>query len=318
MNRKNQFIQEMKKDDVINDVFVVKFKKPVEQYKNGYKFELRLGDRTKEIMLKYWGPNDEQVVQTLYDSIKKDEVVFVQGRVSEWNNNLEIATNEHNEIKVLSSDEYSSEDFVRVTEQDVDLMYSELKQIIGLVKNSEIKSVLDYFFNDSEFEKKFKFSPAAMYVHHGWLGGLLEHSLSVVKLIVGLHKVHPNLDLDLLIAGAVLHDIGKLEEFEVKTSIRVSKKGMLLGHVSIGVDIVEKACTSVGIADELKMKLIHMIITHMGEYGSSKTPSFPEAVAVYYCDQMDSRITQIETLIKDANTEDETIYHKDFGNVFLK
>ncbi|MBT5021428.1 HD domain-containing protein [Candidatus Woesearchaeota archaeon] len=318
MIRKNQFIQDLKKDDIINDIFVVKFKKPVEPYKNGYKFELRLGDSTKEIMYKFWGSQNEDAVKIIYESINKNDVVLIQGRVSEWRDVLEIAANDQHTIKILSPGEYDVSDFVRKTKYDIEQMWVALMQYLDSVTDSEIKKVLEHFFKNSEFAERFKISPAAMYIHHGWIGGLLEHTLSVVKIIDGIHKVHPTLNRDLMIAGAMIHDIGKLDEFEVTTNIRPSKRGMLVGHVTIGIDMLERSMDKIETPEDLRLKLIHMLLTHMGEYGSSKTPSFPEALAVFYADQTDARITQIKTLVEGANTEDDSIYHKDFGNVFLE
>jgi 3'-5' exoribonuclease len=318
MLEKKQFIKNLKKDDIVNDIFVVKFKKPVEAYKNGYKFELRLGDSSKEIMYKYWGPAEEAKVKLLYDTIKSDDVIFLQGRVNEWNNQLEISADFHNTIRVLSKDEYSIKDFVKETSKSVEDMFKELKSYIDSVSDSNLKKLLDYFFNDSSFVLKFKECPAAMYIHHGWLGGLLEHTLSVVKICSDIFKIHNNMNRDLLITGAILHDIGKIREFEVKTSIKVSTEGMLLGHVTIGIEMLIHAMDKLQTPLDLRLKIMHIMITHMGEYGSNKTPAFPEALTIFQADQLDAKILQMISFKEEAQTEDDYIYHKEFGNVYLK
>lgn len=316
--RKKQFIKDLKKDDIVSDIFVVKFKKPVEQYKNGFRFELRIADSSKEIMYKYWGPADEAKVRALYDSVKKNDVVLVTGRVNEWNEQLEISANERDQIRVLGKEEYDLHDFVRSSKKPIDVMWQDLLSFVDSIKDDDISKVVRHFFYDEGFAKDFRECPAAMYIHHGWIGGLLEHTLSVVQLLGYIHKVHDSLDRDLMIAGGLLHDIGKLREFETKTSIDVTKEGMLIGHVSIGCEMLEEVFRTCDTPQELRMKLKHILITHMGEYGSSKTPAFPEAMAVYYSDQTDARITQMQSFKEDAQTEDDFIYSKHLGNVYLR
>jgi 3'-5' exoribonuclease len=318
MIAKKQPVSSLKKDDIVNDIFVVKFKKPVEQYKNGYKFELRLGDSSKEIMYKYWGSDDEDAVKSLYDSINKDDVVLAQGRVNEWNSKLEISANEQHSLKSLKKGEYDIMDFVKKTQRDISAMWTELLGVVDSVNDSDMKKILEYFFKDEKFASEFKQSPAAMYIHHGWIGGLLEHTLDVARLCDAACTIHPALDRNLAITGALLHDIGKLKEFSVKTSINVTKGGMLVGHVTMGSEMLSKAMDRLGTPEELKFKLIHLILTHMGEYGSSKTPSLPEALLVFFADNMNARITQMTKLKEEASTEDEFIYHKDFGNIYLR
>lgn len=318
MYRKIKQISELKKDDIVNDIFVVKFKKPVEPYKNGYRFELRLGDASKEIMYKYWGPDDEAAVEALYESINKDDVVAVQGRVNEWNEKLEISANENNTIIPLKEGEYDVKDFIKKSNKDPELMWRDLKLYIDSITNPELKNLINYFFADPEFVAKFKECPAAMYIHHGWIHGLLEHTLSVVRTVDFIQKIQVTLDRDLVIAGALLHDIGKMKEFEMTTSIKVSTQGMLVGHVTIATEMISRAVEELGINPELGMKVLHIILTHMGDYGSSKTPSIPEALAVYYADQTDAQLTHMISLKEEAQTDDDYIYNKDFGNIYLK
>jgi len=318
MAKKIKLIKDLKKDEIVNDIFVVKFKKPVDKYRNGYKFELRLGDSSKEIMYKYWGPDDEEKVKSIYDSIKSDNIVHIQGRVNEWNNNLEISANDNHIIKVLSPEEYDVSEFIKQTEKPIEEMWGELIKYIESVKNTDMKKILDFFFKDDGFSKKFKQWPAAMYIHHGWLGGLLEHTLSVVKLCDSIYNIHDKMDKDLLITGAVLHDIGKMHEFEITTSIKVSTKGMLIGHVNIGIDMLNKAMDELKTPDKLRLKLVHILMTHMGEYGNNKLPAFPEALTIFHADQLDAKVLQMATLKEEAQTEDDYVYDKHFGNVYLK
>ncbi|MCB9359374.1 HDIG domain-containing protein [Candidatus Woesearchaeota archaeon] len=317
MQKKTQNIIDLKKDDIVNDIFVVKFKKAVEQYKNGYRFEMRLGDATKEIMYKYWGPDDEAKVKALYESINKDDVIHVTGRMNEWNGLLEISGNEQASISVLREGEYDVKEFIRVSERDRDEMWNALIGFVDSVKNPEIKKILESFFLEPEFAEKFKECPAAMYVHHGWIQGLLDHTIDVTKVAQVAAETHPKLDRDLLIAGALLHDIGKLREFELTTSIRMTKEGVFIGHVTIGADMIQRKMDKLNTPKDLQYKLIHMILTHMGEYGSSKTHSIPEAVALHYCDQVSAQTTHMLDVIEKTETDDEFTWHKDFGQIYV-
>jgi 3'-5' exoribonuclease len=321
MLKKQKPIKDLKIGDMVSDIFVVKFKKPIESYKNGYKFELRLGDASMEIMLKYWGSKNEKEVRALYDSIKEDDVVFVKGKVVEFNNNLEISANAPDTIKVCSPEEYHVDDFVRVSKNNVDKMYADVLALVDSVKNVEIKEILAAFFiEDKDFINDFKKSPAAMYRHHAWIGGLLEHSLNVVHISLTVQGMHPSLDRDLLVAGALLHDIGKIREFKVTTNIKTATEGMLIGHISIGAEILHKKLENLNISKNMEMKLIHIILSHHGknEYGSPKVPSFPEALVIYYADELDAKTHTMLEAKETAHTEDEYVFTKDFGNIYLR
>jgi len=316
--RKQKLIIDFKKDDLVHDIFVVKFKKPVEPYRNGFKFELRLGDSSKEIMYKYWGSNDEEKVRYLYDSIKKGDVVFIQGRVNEWNDAFEISANSDNNIHVLKKGEYNPRDFIKVSDRNIEDLFKQLKGYYDKIKNISCREVLNYFFSDINFVNKFKEWPAAMYIHHGWVGGLLEHTLNVVVICKEMYNLYPELDYDILITGAILHDIGKLKEFEMGTSIDMSEEGMLIGHVNLGLEMLDHCFECAVVNKTLKIKLKHIILTHMGEYGSYKKPSFPEALIIHLADKMDADVNCMLDLKKNSNTEDDYLYTKRYGNIYLK
>jgi 3'-5' exoribonuclease len=318
MQRKVQFIKDLKKEDIVNDIFVVKFKKPVDKYKNGFKFELRLGDSSKEIMFKYWGSDNQSEVEELYKSIKKDDFVRIQGRINEWNNNLEISSN--SKVIIIPSEEIDLADFIPKSKRDIEEMYSELKKYLDSIQNEDLKKFVDYLLSDEKFVSDFKKSPAAMYKHHGWIGGLLEHTLSVVKISVNALDIYPQLDKDLVIAGAFIHDIGKIEEFKVTSSIKVSEEGMLLGHISIGLEKLSKILDKLEINPVIKLKLKHIILSHHGnlEYGSPKLPAFPEAMLIYHADDMDAKLNLMTRTKEEALTEDDYVYTRDFGNIYLK
>lgn len=307
--------------ETVDGKYVVKFKKPVQKYAKGYVFQLRIGDPSGEIMLRYWGPDSKDEVEKLYSSIKKDDVVYVLGETTIFNNRVAININPPSgKIKVLEAKEYEKSDFIPESERDTKEMYKELTKVADSIGNSHLKELVYSFVKDPAFSEKFVKHPAAMYKHHGWLGGLLEHTLNVVKICDFLHKVHPSLNRDLMITGAILHDIGKIRELDVTTHIRTSREGMLVGHLALSYEEVSKKMDRLKTPDDLKLKVRHMIISHHGkiEYGSPKQPAIPEALAVYLADDLDFKITEMLTLIKRAETEDDYIYVSDFGPIYLK
>lgn len=318
MIRKKQYISEYKANDIVDDIFVIKNKKTVEQYKNGYKFELRLADSTKAIQFKYWGGSDEAKVQDVYNSLNVDDVVHVKGKINEWNNMFEISSGEKFEIIKLKDGEFDVSDFIKKSRYNPDEMWSELISIKDTIQNVDIKKVVDYFFEDKDFENKFKITPAAMYIHHGWVSGLLEHTLAVTKIALSTCNIHQNLDKDYVIAGSMLHDMAKIQEYEMTTNIKTTVEGNLIGHVSIATSLLSEAMKKLNTPEEIKTKLLHIVITHMGEYGSSKLPATPEALAVHLADYTDGNLTHMENIIEEASDDDDFIYNKDFGNVYRR
>jgi len=322
---KKQPISALKEGDSVDDIFVVKIKKGVSEYVKGHRFNLLLSDNTgKTIDYVYWGGREEEKVSSLYNSIKSDSVVKVQGKVSSYSGKLQLATNAPFAIEVLSEEQYDKEDFVKPAKKDLDDMHNELKQSIEKVENVKLKNLLESIFNNPEIMKKFKVHPGAIEIHHNWIGGLMQHTLEVLHLCELNLKDYPQLNKDLLITGALLHDIGKIEEIEVTSRIKGTNIGQLSGHIVLGAAYISKKIDEIKEFDEgLKNKLLHIITSHHGrnEYGSPKEPMFPEAVAIYYADEMSSKLAEMTEFIKDSreDTEDDFMYNRRHGkNILLK
>jgi len=321
MYLKKKKINEIKEGDRIEDAFVVKIKKGISQYAKGYSFNLLLSDSSgKTIEYRYWGSNDEQKVNNIYSPIKNDSIVLAQGKAQVYSGKMQISTNEPDTIRVLKEGEYKQEDFVLGPKKDIEEMFKELMSYIDSVSNNEIKLILKKVFENEEFVKKFKKAPAAIEIHHNWIGGLLQHTLEIIK-YCELSKDLFNLDKDLLIAGAVLHDIGKVEEIEVTSRIKGTKKGQLQGHIHIGFSMAEKIMEQLNISEEIRNKLLHIIVSHHGklEYGSAKEPMFPEAFVIYYADELSSKIVEILQFIESSkqDTEDDFMFHKRYNRNIL-
>lgn len=321
MVNKNQFVKDLRVGDNVDSIFAVKYKKPPKEYTSGFWSEFRVSDKSGEITAKYWGDRDEERVKEIYEGFHTNDVIHMTGRVSEFRDKLEIALDTTSIIRRCAPSEYDMGDFVPKTSKDIDQMMRELLEIADFVKNSHLRSLLRSFFDDEEFVEKFKNCPGSMHRHQNYVGGLLEHTLNVVKLCNTMYILHPSLDRDLLLTGAMLHDIGKVGEYVVTTSIDVSEEGMLRGHLIIGEQMVlGRIGRLASFPETLRMKLAHIILSHHGynEYGSPKKPQFPEALAIYYADECDAKVDYCLRLKKDAETEDPWIYTKDFEHIYLR
>ncbi|HQN76562.1 MAG TPA: HD domain-containing protein [Methanomassiliicoccales archaeon] len=321
--RKTIKINELKAGGTVDDLFAVRFKKPVSPYKNGFTFHMWVSDAGGDMAVKYWGERDEKGVKALHDSIAKGSVVHVKGKVTEYNNALEIHVNPSSgdSVEVLKEGEYEMADFVASSSEDVEQMRSQLFTIMRKVKDAHLKQLLESFFGDEGFVKQFCLCPAAITHHSNYIGGLLEHTLRVAKTCEHYSQLYPELDRDLLITGAILHDIGKLREYTVSSIIGATDEGRLVGHLVIGAGMVNDAVRLLGdFPPELNIKVQHLVLSSHGttEFGSPKEPLFPEAVALAMADLSTTRIEDMVMVKKTANTEDDWVQDKNLGSVYLK
>lgn len=323
MYQKVQKIKSLQANDIVNDIFVIKAKRGMQSYANDtkYRFELRLGDATGEINLKFWGGESEEEVKEIYDHFQQDDVIFLQGKVIEFNEILDISANIGiHELKKINPTEYDPSIFIKKSEKNVEQMFSELMTIINEVNNIELKNILNVFFQDQEFVKRYKLWPASNYRHHAYLGGLIEHSLAVTKLSLNMTKSYPELDKDLLITGAILHDIGKIQSLNLSNSIKLSEEGLMKNAVILGLQELNRRTKAMIISPSLKLKLENIMLSNLGkkEYGSPVLPATPEALVISLAKKMDARTQEILEIKKEADTNENTSYHKDFGTIFLK
>ncbi len=319
--RKHQFVNKLKDGEQVNDFFAVKFKKPPKPYESGYYFEMRLSDKTGEITAKYWGSASREEVMRIYSSFSNGDVVHITGTVVQYRDRMEINMDSKDLLRRVSKYEYDIEDFVGICPKDMKELERELLSFVDEVKNRHLSSLLNAFFRDENFMKEFRKAPAAMHYHQNYIGGLMEHTVNVAKICAAIHSIHPNMDRDLLLAGALLHDVGKVKEFEITTSIDVSREGMLLGHIVLGKDMVlQKIRALPDFPENLMLKVLHIILSHHGKnhYGSPKTPQLPEAMAVHLADEMDAKLDLMIRYREEAETEDPWIWTKVFGHIYLE
>ncbi len=320
---KKQPISALKEREVVDDIFVVKIKKGVAPYVKGFSFTLLLSDNSgRTLEYKYWGGPAEDEVKKLYDAIKEDSVLKIQGVVSVYSGRLQLTTNPPNTVKVLEAEQYDVADFVKPAKRDIDEMYTEVIGYVNQVGDEKIKAFLLKIVNDTAFKEKFKIHPGAIEIHHNWIGGLLEHTLQILAYCKLSWDFFPELDKDLLIAGSILHDIGKMDEIEVTSRIKGTTEGQLIGHTTLGAINLSDKLKETDIDKKIRTKLIHMVISHLGEleFGAGKTPMFSEAVVLHYADELSAKTAEITEFIKEKKeeTEDDFMYYRrERKNIYL-
>ena len=275
-----KFIRDLKEGDRLFDIYLCKHKQGAVT-KNGKPYEnVILQDKTGTIDAKVWEPNNPGIGN--YNTL---DYIEVHGDVNNFQGNLQVSIKR---IRVCREEEYNPADYLPVSEKDISVMFKELKEFIQSIRNPWLKQLLEAFFvRDEAFAKAFCYSSAAKTVHHGFVGGLLEHTLSVTKLCDYYCKVYPILKRDLLLTAAMCHDIGKVKELSLFPENDYTDDGQLLGHIVMGSQMVaEKAAQIADFPHVQLVQLQHCILAHHGkyEYGSPKLPALMEALALNYAD----------------------------------
>jgi 3'-5' exoribonuclease len=298
--RKIQFIESLNEGETVNDLFSVKRKNAPRGYKKGTFFDLIITDKTGEINVKFWGGENKERVKRLFDSFSTGDVVQIRaGSVERYNERLQISINEKTGgLRRCNIQEYDESDFVpALTEEEIKRLFESLQTYIDTITHPQLKALLQEFFEDEEFVQDYTHTPSAMSHHHNLIGGNLQHSLGVVKLSYTIAEYYPALDRDLLITGAILHDIGKIKSYQTTTSIGRTDIGNFIGHIVVGDRWIREKISNlrkkdISFDELLEMKLCHMILSHHGrlEYGAPKLPAFPEAAALFQADLMDSQV----------------------------
>ena len=286
------FIGELREGERINEIYLCK-QKQTALTKAGKPYEsLVLQDKTGTLVAKIWDPSSQGIEEC--DAL---DYVNVMGDVISFQGALQLNIKR---LRKASEGEYEPKDYLPVSEYDVEEMYGELQGYIKGLTNPYLKKLAGgLFLEDAAFAKRFKFHSAAKSVHHGFVGGLLEHTLSVTKLCAFFAERYPILNRDLLITAALFHDIGKLEELSAFPSNDYTDEGQLLGHIAMGMEIVGMRIRMIdGFPGKLANELKHCILAHHGEleYGSPKKPAIPEAVALNFADNLDAKMETMKEL----------------------
>lgn len=288
-----KYIQDLKEGAGVKDVYLCK-QKTNATTKNGKEYiNVILQDKTGSIDAKIWEPNSFGI-----NDFESHDYIFVSGEVTSFNGTLQVNIKQ---LRVADEGEFMPKDYFPVSNRDIEEMYAELLKLVDSIENKNLQDLLNSFFReDATFIKAFKECSAAKTVHHGFIGGLLEHTLSVAGLCDFYAKKYPVLKRDLLVTAALCHDIGKVREFVPFPENDYTDEGNLLGHIVMGSEMItEKAAAIDGFSPVLLRELKHCILSHHGklEYGSPKVPALAEAVALNFADDTDAKL-QMFTEIK--------------------
>lgn len=303
-----KYIKELHEGETIRNIYLCRGKRSAET-RNGKPYDnLILQDKTGNLDGKVWDPNSQGIA----DYEEKD-FIEVYGEVITYNNNLQLNIRQ---LRKASEGEYDPADYMPVSENNIDGMYQEILSYIRKIANPYLHEAVEYYFvKDEEFIRSFKGHSAAKTVHHGFSGGLLEHTLSVVRLCEYFAGAYPILNQDLLLASAICHDIGKIRELSNFPDNDYTDEGQLIGHIVIGVEMLSEAIRSVeGFPETLANEWKHCIIAHHGEleFGSPKKPALAEALALNLADNADAKLQTLKEVFKDKNGTDWLGYNRLF------
>lgn len=312
-NRTHLWVKEIQKDQRVSGFYLVRVKRSGATKKGDPYLSLTLVDRTGEIEARVWDR-----VQELSPLFREGDIVAVEGYAGLY----------QDQVQLTLSDLRPSQEpgdprlFLEASPRDVAEMTAELRQVLKGIRNPHLKALTDRFLSDHAFVSLFKLAPAAKNFHHSYLGGLLEHTLSVCELVGPVTAHYPELDRDLLLAGAFLHDIGKVRELAFERQIDYTDEGRLLGHIVLGLGMVEEKLAGLkGFPQETALRLKHLISSHHGEYafGSPRRPKFLEAFALHLVDDLDAKINGIGRFMeRDRQEGNWTEFNRLFERYFLK
>lgn len=277
-------VAELSPNHPVQTTFLVQSKEKKTAQNGSAYLDLELRDRTGSIRAKLWDCDRHAL------DFEVDDVVRVDGQVESYRGSLQIKVRR---IARCAPEEVNLLDFLARSERDPDEMLASLLKRVRTMAASPLRELLVAVLEDPSIAPKYKLAPAATMFHHAYLGGLIEHVLSLLELGDRVADHYPDLDRDLVVAGLVLHDLGKIEELNFDRGFRYSTRGQLVGHISIALEIIHEKMR--GIPDfpaEVKERLDHIILAHHGrlEFGSPKEPMFPEALVVHYLDDLDSKL----------------------------
>ena len=270
---------------IVTASFVV-VSKQIKPKKSGEPYlALTLGDRSGHLEAKMWD-NVEEVL----DAFEQDDFLKIKGLVNKYKNRFQLTIHK---LRKLGESEIEFDDYLPKTTKNIDELWQTLSSLVASFQNPHLKSLLQAFMADPDIAAAYCNAPAAKTLHHAYIGGLLDHVVSLARSCDLMCKNYPQINRDLLLSGAFLHDIGKIHELTYNRSFSYSTRGQLLGHMVIELEMLHQKTAGIpGFPDPLKTMLEHLIISHHGQYefGSPKLPMFPEALMLHYLDDLDSKM----------------------------
>jgi len=307
------YVSDIKENESVESTFLVKEKASGITKMGSPYLKVKLGDRSGEMEGRFWNSTD-----ALAGSFQKDDFVLVRGRALPFQEHLQLNLSHIQKVEEGEVDLY---DFLPMTMNDVEAMFESIKELCAEVKDLHLSRLLQRFWEDETFVRQFKTAPASKWLHHTCLGGLLEHTLSLARLVLRTIGHYEGLNKDLLLTGAILHDLGKVTELSYTRSFDYSDEGRLLGHILLGIEMVEAKVQQLpDFPKHLSILLKHLLLSHHGQavWGSPKKPMTLEAVMLHYLDDMDAKLNGIQQFVKLQPQDGPrwTSYHRAFEQAY--
>lgn len=299
---------------VITSSFVV-VAKQIKPKKTGEPYlALTLGDRSGQIEAKMWDNVDD-----VLEAFEQDDFIKVKGLINKYKQRFQLTIHK---LRKLGETEIEFADYLPKTTKNIDELWLTLAEFVATFQNPHLKALVQAFMADSEIATAYRNAPAAKTLHHAYIGGLLDHVVSLCRSCDLVCRNYPRINRDLLLTGAFLHDIGKIHELTYNRSFSYTDKGQLLGHMVIELEMLQaKLALLPDFPDELKLMVEHLIISHHGQYqfGSPKLPMFPEALMLHYLDDLDSKMEAMRAQFEREATLDNpwTGYNPSLGRPLL-
>ncbi|MCI9125293.1 MAG: HD domain-containing protein [Eubacterium sp.] len=296
-----RYIETLREGERINEIYLCKNKQPSVTKAGKPYVSVILQDKTGTLDAKIWDPGCNGI-----DDFEKLDYLNVVGDVTSFQGALQLNIKRVRKAKL---GEYNQTEYLPVSKYNIDQMYEQLLEIIKKTQNPYLKQLSVSFFENAEFAEQFKFHSAAKTMHHGFVGGLLQHTLGVAKLCEKFSAQYGILNRDLLVTAAIFHDAGKLKEISRFPENDYTDEGQLLGHIVIGAQMLAERIAAIpDFPKKLENELIHCILAHHGEleYGSPKKPALAEAVALTFADNVDAKMEAMEEAfsnVPDGNTD---------------
>lgn len=259
---------------------------------------LTLGDKTGSVEAKVWDPEDARIT-----AVERGDLVKVRGTVSRYNERLQMKVDQ---MRRAHPGEAEKADMLPATTKDVPTLWAQLLGFVASFTDADLRRLLEAMLADPAVADAYRAAPAAKQLHHAWLGGLLEHVVSLLELADRVAAHYPMLERDLLLTGVILHDIGKIRELSWDVGFEYTLEGTLLGHIQMGVELAERTMAALGdFPSKKKTLVLHMILSHHGklEFGSPKLPMIPEALALSFVDDFDAKMQAMASEFEKAARE---------------
>ncbi|MBW8016075.1 MAG: HD domain-containing protein [Planctomycetes bacterium] len=291
------FIDQIQAGSQINDIYMVTQPVLRSTTRGDFYIAMFLSDKTGKVNARMW-----QATEEIYNSIPKEGFLQVRGKTELYQGAMQMVVNN---LVVVEPEAVSLSDYMPRTEKDIPAMFAEVKEIVATIKNDGLRCLVDSFLEDTELMKQFCTAPAAVQMHHNYLGGLLEHTHNMLKTAVAILPLYPKLQSDLVLAGVFLHDIAKTKELSYEMGFSYTDSGQLVGHLVHGVVMIEEkaaqlAANAAPVDADILASLEHIILAHHGQYdfGSPKLPATAEAFMISRLDDLDAKMAQVVTMIE--------------------